>query len=322
MASLFPAPQQYFDNNGDPLAGGKVYFYEAGTTTPKTTYTDQGGGTPNANPVILDSAGRASIWGSGNYKEVVKTSADVTISTRDTVVLSTVPDDGTITNPKLADMAANTIKGRAASATGVPGDISLTASTFLAREATGNIVASPLSSVRQLPKVSGQWYPPANMIIAPSSSLTLTANQLWALPFYVDTTQTYTRIGVRVNGADAGKAIRLGIYSDSSGVPGALVLDAGTVSTTSTGLQEITISQSLTPGWYWLAFVANTSTATILSGTGSTGSIPMMGVTDPTSYVNNYAAYKTFSYAALPNPFGSLTGYIATGTVPWIGMKI
>jgi len=92
MASLFPAPQQYFDNNGDPLAGGKVYFYEAGTTTPKNTYTDQGGLTANANPVILDASGRpdsngtpVGIWGTGTYKEVVTTSTGSPISTKDNV---------------------------------------------------------------------------------------------------------------------------------------------------------------------------------------------------------------------------------------------
>jgi hypothetical protein len=64
MAILTPFPvMQFFDNNGDPLSGGKLYTFQAGgPSTPLATYTDQGGGTPNANPVILDSAGRANIW--------------------------------------------------------------------------------------------------------------------------------------------------------------------------------------------------------------------------------------------------------------------
>ena len=63
MSILTPMPvMQFFDNNGDPLAGGRVYTYEAGTTTPLATYTDETGGTANPNPVILDSAGRANIW--------------------------------------------------------------------------------------------------------------------------------------------------------------------------------------------------------------------------------------------------------------------
>lgn len=72
MTALLPnARQQFCDGNGQPLAAGSVYFYEVGTTTPKATYQDQALGTPNSNPVILDSAGRATIWGSGNYRQVL-----------------------------------------------------------------------------------------------------------------------------------------------------------------------------------------------------------------------------------------------------------
>ena len=85
MARLAPyALFQEMDNNGNPLAGGKFYTYEAGTTTPKASYTDSTGTVANANPVILDSAGRANVWlGNGAYKFVLKTSADVTIKTVD-----------------------------------------------------------------------------------------------------------------------------------------------------------------------------------------------------------------------------------------------
>ena len=80
---LLSPHSQYFDNSGNPLSGGKVYTYSAGTSTPKSTYTDAAGGTPNANPTILDSAGRAAIWGSGAYKVVVTDSAGNTMSTDD-----------------------------------------------------------------------------------------------------------------------------------------------------------------------------------------------------------------------------------------------
>lgn len=81
---------QLFDDNGDPLSGGKIFTYAAGTTTPLATYTSSAGSTPHANPIILDAAGRVpggEIWldYSNQYKMVVKTSADVLIGTYDNV---------------------------------------------------------------------------------------------------------------------------------------------------------------------------------------------------------------------------------------------
>lgn len=74
-----------FDQFGFPLAGGKLYTYAAGTTTPQATYTDASGTTPNANPVILDSTGQANVWlGQGlSYKMVLKDTFNVTLWTVD-----------------------------------------------------------------------------------------------------------------------------------------------------------------------------------------------------------------------------------------------
>lgn len=143
MANLFPYPQfRAFDGSGEPLAGGKVFFYESGTTTPKDTFTDQGEGTPNTNPVILDSEGYADIWGNGSYKVILKDSNDVVISTTDEVeITGTIIGDGVVTNTNLADMAANTVKVREGSTAGVPSDLALGASEVLGRAATGNIAA-------------------------------------------------------------------------------------------------------------------------------------------------------------------------------------
>lgn len=61
------------DGTGLPL--GTATFYEAGTTTPKNTYTDSAGGTPNDNPLTFDANGFKQVWGSGNYKIVVSNAA-------------------------------------------------------------------------------------------------------------------------------------------------------------------------------------------------------------------------------------------------------
>lgn len=58
VSALFHAD----DANGSPLVGGKLYTYTSGTTTPATTYSDPAGGTPNTNPVILNSRGEARVY--------------------------------------------------------------------------------------------------------------------------------------------------------------------------------------------------------------------------------------------------------------------
>lgn len=78
----FPA---FYDNAGNPLSGGRVYTFQAGTSTPLASYTDRGGSVANANPVVLDSAGRASIWLQTNvaYKIRVDDAAGNVIATVD-----------------------------------------------------------------------------------------------------------------------------------------------------------------------------------------------------------------------------------------------
>lgn len=76
---ISPAKTTFFNSNGAPLSSGKVYFYVPNTTTGKTTYQDFDGTIPNLNPVVLDAAGRASIWGTGQYRQIVKDKNNNTI---------------------------------------------------------------------------------------------------------------------------------------------------------------------------------------------------------------------------------------------------
>lgn len=86
----YPAPFIKFrevDANGKPLAGGKLWSYTAGTSTPRPTFTSADLLTENENPVILDASGRASVWiddGIG-YKFVLTDALDNEIWTEDLV---------------------------------------------------------------------------------------------------------------------------------------------------------------------------------------------------------------------------------------------
>ena len=66
--SLSATRTRFFDKCGKPLIGGKVYTYQVGTTTLKTTYTDSAKTTQNTNPVLLDSVGSADIYLDGAYR--------------------------------------------------------------------------------------------------------------------------------------------------------------------------------------------------------------------------------------------------------------
>lgn len=88
MATLAPLPiYQFFTDNGVPLAGGQLEFFDSGTSTPKATYADAGLTTPNTNPLILDAAGRAGpvFFEAGDYKVVLKSALGITIRTADPV---------------------------------------------------------------------------------------------------------------------------------------------------------------------------------------------------------------------------------------------
>lgn len=89
LSPLAGAGWQFFDDSGVPLAGGKLYTYDAGTTTPRATYTSASGATPNTNPIILDAAGRvpSEVWltTNVNYKFILKTSTDTTLWTSDDI---------------------------------------------------------------------------------------------------------------------------------------------------------------------------------------------------------------------------------------------
>lgn len=76
------------DANGIPLPGAKLYAYDAGTTTPKDTYSSYLLSTPNSNPVVADSGGLfGAVWQAleGRYKFVLKDADDNTIWTDDYV---------------------------------------------------------------------------------------------------------------------------------------------------------------------------------------------------------------------------------------------
>lgn len=76
QGTIMPSPVFIgLDSNGDPVAAGKLCSFSAGTSTPATTYSDVGLTVANANPVILNSAGQATVFlaPGSSYKFVLRT---------------------------------------------------------------------------------------------------------------------------------------------------------------------------------------------------------------------------------------------------------
>jgi microcystin-dependent protein len=93
----------FLDVDGRPLNAGKLYTYQAGSTTPFATYTDVNGLIANTNPIILGTDGRppSTIWLTDGffYKFILTDSSDVTIQTYDNLygIIGTAPSPPTPT---------------------------------------------------------------------------------------------------------------------------------------------------------------------------------------------------------------------------------
>ena len=153
MADRFiPPVLTALDDNGDPLSGAKLYFYESGTTTAKNTYSNMGLTTANSNPVVADSAGRFGdiFLSSGTYKVILKTSADATVWTRDPTPGSSAEGQEWLAlghTPNYSSSTQFTISGDVTSSYHVNRRIKATDSTTLYGTITATAYSDPNTTV-------------------------------------------------------------------------------------------------------------------------------------------------------------------------------
>lgn len=136
-------------------------------------------------------------------------------------------------------------------------------------------------------------------------------------PFIVPTDMTVDTIGCEVvtTPGSAGSVVRLGIYDDVDGVPTNLILDAGTVDTTTTGVKTISISQALSAGVVWCCAVPQ----------GTPGTDPTLRIISISGGQMRYATavvnQTRYSYGvngitgALPSTAGASLGASQAGLV-------
>ncbi len=149
------------------------------------------------------------------------------------------------------------------------------------------------------------------------SVLATAANNIDLLPFYMPAAQAFDRIAVNVTTAAAGNA-RLGVYADSGAVyPGELVLDAGVVTTGTTGIRALTITQTLLPGLYWLARLQDATPS--LQGLTSAAMIALGSEDLGAAVITGYRLARTYG-EGFPAPFPAGAAFI-TGPRPAVFLR-
>ncbi|MEU8334805.1 hypothetical protein [Micromonospora tulbaghiae] len=138
-------------------------------------------------------------------------------------------------------------------------------------------------------------------------------------PFYVGQVRAFDRIGIEITTAAASTNVRLGIYADNGGgLPGALVLDAGTVDASTTGAKELTISTGLlAAGLYWVAAVPQGGSPTFRALAGAAWQIGVTSLAAVTSSVV-YGGGSTVAAAvpgALPSTFPTINNFLVNPPV-------
>lgn len=86
MSRYINPGDQYFDNSGNPLAGGVLKFYESGTNTPLIVYSDSAETIIAGSEITLNAAGRVpNIFYTGTARVILEDSDGVQIFDRDPV---------------------------------------------------------------------------------------------------------------------------------------------------------------------------------------------------------------------------------------------
>ena len=140
--------------------------------------------------------------------------------------------------------------------------------------------------------VNSQYNPPA---FSAALQTTLGLDALIAIPIYLPTC-TVDRFGIWCNAIVANAACRMGLYNSAAGVPTTLVVESGSVAVATVGFKTATVSQAVTEGWYWLAYVSQTAVPNVEYGGNVSRSLWSSTSTQPTGIsttnVGAAAAYK------------------------------
>jgi hypothetical protein len=167
---------------------------------------------------------------------------------------------------------------------------------------------------------SGRYYLGAPMHAALTTDSTFGLNVLMYRPFFLPVRRAFDRLGLNISSAAAGGSgavIRMGIYTNTGGLPDALVVASSTISVETTGSKELTIANTLDPGLYWLCAVPQVVLSTLTwRGFASTWFPAAVDVgTTPPSSLPAGGFYTTGVSGALPSTAAAPTGTVSAGGI-------
>lgn len=277
-AVLTPAPKaQFLTNNGEPLVGGKLYSYAAGTTTPLATYTTYAGTIANTNPVILDSRGEANVWLTSGvlYKLALYDADNALIWTVDNV---SSRDDGIFTGPVAGTTA--TFSGALTAASGAfSGAVSGTTGTFSGNVQMASANGGQLAGLRNrvingdmridqrqnggsITITSAGVYT-VDRSFSSATGANLTGNRTTTGTSSFGCTRSTQFIGAASNtGAQLGQRIEAANLQD---------FETGTTITISCYIYS---SAAFTPTWQWITATTTDTTYSTVGASGSFAAVP------------------------------------------------
>lgn len=170
-------------------------------------------------------------------------------------------------------------------------------------------IASPPSQAI----LSNRYYGPLSTLSgypAPVSTA-ITANRLYAVPFYVPQDAAFNVVALTVTTAVAGATVRMGIYGlNASGLAESLIAEFGTIDATVAGFRSLPVTITLARGLYWLAGAVNVAGVSIDLVTAVAGTTALLGHST-TSGSNPRASFHRSNdlasgFTSLPATFGVL----------------
>lgn len=146
-------------------------------------------------------------------------------------------------------------------------------------------------------------------------TFTLTADRIFYYPIRVVTPIALDQLAIEVTTSVASGSVRLGVYTATASLqPSVLVVDAGAVDASTTGVKTTSISVTLPPGLYVFCALGNSSSIALRSLRAGARYVGLLAALGSAPYVSTLRG--TLVFGALPSSPTLYDALVASGGVP------